>query len=113
MKAGRPQGLPRVLVEAMYLGKPVVGTDVDGIREIIAHEETGLLIPSKDAKSLANAVTQLLDNEGLASKLGKNASKFIKSNYDARIMVQQTELLYQELIAAKSRCLPKCFPSIS
>lgn len=93
------EGLPRVLVEAMYLGKPVVGTDVDGIREIIEHEETGLLIPSKDAKSLANAVIQLLDNESLANELGRNASKFIKSNYDARIMAQQTELLYQKLLA--------------
>ena len=100
------EGLPRVLVEAMYLGKPVVGTDVDGIREIIEHEETGLLIPSKDAKSLANAVIQLLDNEGVANELGRKASKFIKSNYDARIMAQQTELLYQGLLA-KSRCLPK------
>ncbi|MCK4402039.1 glycosyltransferase family 4 protein, partial [bacterium] len=74
------EGLPRVLVEAMYLGKPVVGTDVDGIREIIEHEETGLLIPSKDAKSLANAVMQLLDNESLANELSRKASKFIKSN---------------------------------
>jgi len=93
------EGLPRALVEAMYLGKPVVGTNVDGIREIIKHKETGLLIPSKDAKSLANAITQLLDNKSVASKLGRNANKFIKSNYDARIMAQQTELLYQELLA--------------
>ncbi|MDO9463928.1 MAG: glycosyltransferase family 4 protein [bacterium] len=94
------EGLPRVLVEAMYLGKPVVGTDVDGIREIIEHGKTGLLIPSKDAESLAKAVIQLLDNEGLANELGRNASKFIKSNYDARIMAQQTELLYQKLLVA-------------
>ena len=91
------EGLPRVLVEAMYLGKSVIGTDVDGIREIIEHGKTGLLIPSKDAKSLANAVIQLLDNESVANELGRNASKSIKSTYDARIMAQQTELLYQEL----------------
>ena len=94
------EGLPRVLVEAMYLEKPVVGTDVDGIREIIEHGKTGLLIPSKDARSLASAIIQLLDNEGLASKLGRNANKFIKSNYDARVMAQQTELLYQKLLVA-------------
>ncbi len=92
------EGLPRVLVEAMYLGKPVVGTDVDGIREIIEHKETGLLIPSKDTKSLANAIMQLLNDENFANELGRNASKFIKSNYDARIMAQQTELLYQNLL---------------
>lgn len=92
------EGLPRVLVEAMYLGKPVVGTDVDGIREIIKHGKTGLLIPSKDAKSLANAVIQLLDNESLATELGRNAGKFIKSNYDARVMAQQTELLYDRVL---------------
>ncbi len=92
------EGLPRVLVEAMYLGKPVVGTDVDGIREIIEHEKTGLLIPSKDARSLADAIIQLLDNESLANELGRNANKFIKSNYNARIMAQQTELLYRKLL---------------
>ena len=92
------EGLPRVLVEAMYLGKAVVGTDVDGIREIIEHGKTGLLIPSKDARSLAGAIIQLLDNENLAKELGRNAGEFIKSNYDARVMAQQTELLYQKLL---------------
>ena len=92
------EGLPRVLVEAMYLGKAVVGTDVDGIREIIEHGKTGLLIPSKDARSLADAIIQLLDNEGLANELGRNANKFIKSNYNARVMAQQTELLYRKLL---------------
>ncbi|MCK5594935.1 glycosyltransferase family 4 protein, partial [bacterium] len=93
------EGLPRVLVEAMYLGKSVVGTDVDGIREIIEHKKTGLLIPSKNTEALANAIIQLLDNESLATELGRNGSKFIKSNYDARIMAQQTELLYQKMLA--------------
>ncbi len=93
------EGLPRVLVEAMYLGKSIIGTDVDGIREIIKHKKTGLLIPSKDTKSLANAVMQLLDNESLANELGDSANKFIKLNYNARVMAQQTGLLYQRMLA--------------
>ncbi|MBM3149717.1 MAG: glycosyltransferase family 4 protein, partial [Chloroflexi bacterium] len=50
------EGLPYTLLEVMSLGKPVVATDVVGSRDVVMHEETGLLVPPQDPPALAEAV---------------------------------------------------------
>jgi glycosyltransferase involved in cell wall biosynthesis len=60
----KKEASPLVVLEAFCLGKPVIGTDVAGIREVVGHERNGLLCPG-DAASLAEAIVSLsLDQEG-------------------------------------------------
>ncbi|MBQ2961813.1 glycosyltransferase family 4 protein [Methanobrevibacter sp.] len=78
-----------VLIEALACGKPVIGSDVGGIREIIT-EEVGLLIDPNDASDLANTIDRILGDEELMEKF--------KSNARNRAMdFGQTKLPYDEL----------------
>ena len=63
------EGFGLVLIEAMAAGVPVIGTDVDGIRDVVAHERTGLLAPVADPPALAAAIRRLIDDGALRDRL--------------------------------------------
>jgi len=67
--AGETEGLGVVLLEAGAVGKPVIGTAVGGIPEIILDGETGLLVPEKDPQALADAILRVLKDRQLATYL--------------------------------------------
>jgi len=59
-----------VLAEAMAAGLPVVASDIPGFREVVRHEQEGLLAPPRDDAGLADAIARLLDDPALARRLG-------------------------------------------
>lgn len=63
------EGFGLVLIEAMAAGVPVIGTDVDGIRDVVAHERTGLLVPVADPSAIATAIARLRDDTALRERL--------------------------------------------
>lgn len=65
------EGFGLVAAEAMAAGKPVVASDVDGLAEVVAAGETGLLVPPGDAESLAAALVRLLGDARLAEQFGR------------------------------------------
>ncbi len=67
------EGLPISLLEAQALGVPAVATSAGGIPEVITHGENGLLVPPRDAESLASAILVLLQNEKLRATQAVNA----------------------------------------
>lgn len=67
------EGMPLALVEAMAAGCACVGSDVVGVREVIDHGRTGLLVAHADAPALAGALQQLLQDTALAERLGSAA----------------------------------------
>jgi len=70
------EGNPKTLIEAMACGLAVVGSDVEGIRSVIEHEENGLLCGT-DEESLRAAMDRVLDDEKLRCRLGKNARQYV------------------------------------
>jgi glycosyltransferase involved in cell wall biosynthesis len=66
----RSEGLGRVVLEAQLRARPVVGTAVGGIPELVAHSQTGLLVPPDDAEALAAALAELLAPASQAAVLG-------------------------------------------
>jgi glycosyltransferase involved in cell wall biosynthesis len=64
------EGLPVVCIEAMAHGRPVVGTDVAGISELIVDGETGFLVPPRDPVALRGALLKLLSNKELRRRMG-------------------------------------------
>ncbi len=92
------EGLPYVLVEAAVLAKPIVATNIDGIREVVGDGENGLLVPAADPASLASAVRLLLEDPGLGRRLAVRARAQIPKDFTIRRMVQDTEQLYLKLI---------------
>lgn len=94
------EGMGRVLIEAMAFGKPVVASRVGGIPEIVLDGKTGILVPPKDPKRLAEAVIRLLSDPERARQMGEEGKKRIDSRFSADAMVLRIDHLYQELLKA-------------
>ncbi len=93
------EGLPYSLLEAAALGKPVVASDIDGVRELIRHEQTGLLVPPRKPLLLADAVVRLLRDRDYASRLGQNLKADVRNTYTLDRMVSQVQDLYLSLLS--------------
>lgn len=67
------EGLPRNIMELMACGKPVIGTNIRGIRDLVIDGETGFLVPVGDAVTTANCIEKLMSNAELVSVMGVRA----------------------------------------
>lgn len=95
------EGLPKALLEAASCGRAMVATDVPGCREIVRHEETGLLVPAKDAAALADAIQRLANDGTLRRRLGANAREVVEREFAEEIVVRETLALYRELLPGR------------
>lgn len=91
------EGMPLALVEAMAAGCACIGTDVLGVREVITHNRTGLLVPPADAEALADALQRLLRDPALAEQLGRAARAQALTAHGRELMWQR----YHALIIAE------------
>lgn len=90
------EGCPKVLLEAMSCGLPCIGTDVEGIREIIKHEENGYLCGT-DAISIRKAILDILNNKELSRKLSRNAVKTIIEHFSLESILKEEVKIYKSL----------------
>lgn len=91
------EGMGRVLVEAMALGKPIVASGIGGIPDLVTHGRNGFLVPPKNPEQLANYIQILLENKEQREKMGQ-AGKKIAVNFSKEIMVERIAELYRELM---------------
>ncbi len=92
----RFEGHPKALLEAMACGLPVIGTNVEGIRALIEHEENGLLC-EPTVTSLRQALVRLLENELLRLRLGEAAQAAIKAQFSLASIAEQELALLQQI----------------
>jgi len=92
------EGMGRVLVMAMALGKPIVATRVGGVAELLGEGEAGLLVPPRDPAALAEAITALLRDPQQARRLGE-AGRRRAPRYSAEAMLEALVKLYREVMA--------------
>jgi glycosyltransferase involved in cell wall biosynthesis len=103
----RTEGLPNALLEAMAAAKPIVATDVPGCRDLIQHEQTGLLVPYGDTPALAAAISRLLADAGLSCRLGQQAQRVAASYWN----IADTWNAYFALYARTLSCSPQAASS--
>jgi glycosyltransferase involved in cell wall biosynthesis len=96
----RNEGMGRALVEGMALGLPVVASEVGGIPAVIAHGETGWLVPPGDAAALAEALVELGRDAALCAKLGAAAAARAEA-FSSRVAHAAMRGIYDELVFAK------------
>jgi len=96
------EGLPYSLLEAGVLGKPVVATDVNGVKEIITDGKTGILVPARSPERLAEALRQLINNKDKAHRLGAALKDDIRERFSLLSMVDDVQNLYLRLIREKN-----------
>lgn len=95
---GRTEGLGVVLLEAMAVGCPVIGSNVGGIPDIIADGENGFLVPSRDSLILAEKIIEIVSNRSLADKFRYNGKISIKEKFSWDIIVQNFFSIYKDTI---------------
>ena len=89
--------MPKTLLEAMACGLPVLGTDVDGIREVIRHGENGILCDA-DPKSIREAIISVMEDKELKEKVGEKARKTVEQRFSLDKLTNKELELYVQLL---------------
>jgi glycosyltransferase involved in cell wall biosynthesis len=95
------EGMSNAAMEAMSCGKPVVLTKVNGAVELIPDEDKGILIPSGNAKAIADAVLKLSGDTDLCMKIGNEAKKHVIANFPVSGMILNLQQFIDERIGLK------------
>lgn len=76
------EGVPRILMEAAAMGKPLVATNVPGCREVVENEKNGLLVPLEDIENLRNAIGLLISDETVRQEYGKSSLMICRHKFE-------------------------------
>ena len=93
------EGFGIALLEAMAMSKPIVASSVGGVSEVITDGKTGLLVPSKNAKALADAIIRLLRDESLRHRLGLASRNIIETKFSQDMAIEAMQNFYQAILA--------------
>ncbi len=92
---------PYVCLEAMACGKPVIASNIGGLKNMITNRLSGILVPPGSSRDLANAIIALLKDRELRLMLGANARNAIEQNYAPEKVAKKTLDIYQKLLDEK------------
>ncbi|MFC1502487.1 glycosyltransferase [bacterium] len=85
-------------VEAAACQLPVIASDIGGLPEVINHDKTGFLVPPRNPQSIADRVIQLITDTKLRQRMGKDARRRVREDYDWSQNSRQMEKLYQTVL---------------
>lgn len=90
------EGMPRSVIEAMAMGKPVVATNIRGCREEVVEGKTGFLVPVGEPSRLADAIIKILQDSRLAEHMGREARTRAEREFDERaVLARQVGIIKQ------------------
>lgn len=87
------EGLPRVLLEAMALSKPIIASNVGGVPEVVSDGISGFLFKPKDVQRLSNRLEYLIEEPELAKKMGEMGYSFVKAKFSNERYTQNFKLM--------------------
>jgi glycosyltransferase involved in cell wall biosynthesis len=90
------EGLPRSLVQAALVSKPILTFDVEGVREIVRDGENGFVVPIGDVDALTGRLGEMLADRGRTEAMGRRHLADIESRWSASRMVNDIESIYDE-----------------
>jgi len=91
------EGLPFAIIEAMATSKPVIATDVKGNREVVEDQRSGILVPPKSPRSLAQAIINLLQDKEKATKMGKEGHSRVEEIFSNAKFIQNLENVIEDV----------------
>ena len=97
------EGFPCALAEAMAVGLPSVVSDIAATRQLVDHEQHGLLAPVGDEQAIGSAILRLLDDAGLRARMGQAVRARIVDNYSTEKVADRYEALFREALTGRSR----------
>jgi glycosyltransferase involved in cell wall biosynthesis len=92
----------QVAIEAMLVGLPVVASDVGGLRDVVQHGSTGLMVPPSDPGALAAALDGLLDNPELRQRMGE-AGRVRARQFEVAAVAPRIVKVFEEALLSRSR----------
>jgi glycogen(starch) synthase len=98
----RAESLPMVALQAAQMARPVVGTRVGGLPEVVIDQQTGLLVGNENPEALAKAIVFLLGHPEKAAQMGQAARDRMQGNFDWERHVNAYDRLYRKLIKAEA-----------
>lgn len=78
------EGMPRSVLEAMSMGRPIISTDAPGCRETVEEGVNGFLVPVRDSKALAGAMERFIEKPELIKKMGEESRRIAEEKFDVR-----------------------------
>lgn len=92
------EGLPKSVIEAEAVGRPVVTTDSVGCRDTVIDGYNGIIVQPKDSNELASALKRLIDNPELRQTMGMNARKFAEERFSIADVIHEHLVMYDSLM---------------
>ena len=96
------EGISNTILEAMASGLPVIATAVGGNPELVAHGQTGALVPAADMQAMAHALVESAANPQRAAACGREGRGQVERRFSLQSMVAAYEALYDRALAARS-----------
>ncbi len=97
----RSEAFGIVLMEAMAAGKPLISTELGtGTSWVNQHGETGLVVPPRDVQALTHAIQTLLADEPLRQRMGQQAQRRARQEFDLPVLVERVLRVYEDVLAA-------------
>ena len=93
------EGMPKTLLEAAACGRPIVATNVPGCREVVRHGGSGLLVPARDARALADAIVALVDDSARRAAMGAEGRRRAETEFAEERINQETLQVYERALA--------------
>ncbi|UCE63272.1 MAG: glycosyltransferase family 4 protein [Nitrospirota bacterium] len=81
------EGMPRALLEASAMGKPIIATDTVGCRDVVEQEKSGILVPVKNPQALASAMIRMIESPGLRSSMGKAGRERVVKKFNEQLVI--------------------------
>ena len=104
------EGFPVTLLEAMAAARPIVTVPAGGTVEQVFNGKNGYLVPSRDRKAIAEAISHVIADPALARRLGETGRRLIEERFSVEAQAAQVEQLYDLLLCSE---VPKPFPNPS
>ncbi|MEO0734470.1 MAG: glycosyltransferase family 4 protein [Bacteroidota bacterium] len=92
------EGLSKVLLESMFLGRPTVMTDIGGNKGLGVDGETALIIPARKETALTDAISRIAGDEALRARLGPAGQAYITEHFRAEKTVRDLDAAYQSVM---------------
>jgi colanic acid/amylovoran biosynthesis glycosyltransferase len=97
-ESGDQEGIPNAIKEAMATGLPVISTFHSGIPELVTDGVSGLLVPERDAVSLADSLAYLISHPEICKEMGQAGRRQVEQKFDTNFLSKKLEELYLELM---------------
>ena len=95
------EGLGTSLLDAMASRRPIVATTVGGMPEVVQDGETGMLVPPRNDRAMADAIVKLLKDAALRERMGAAGLALVKARFSAERMVTDTLRIYEEVVSSR------------